>query len=134
MNLVIKDGTVAEKNFIFSSWIKCYTHTVEADLWGKQTATAWLHEYITKLFNKGIEVSFVGDDSTDEIYSYVVFNRELKRIYFGYTKSVYRRDKLFEKLILANNLLGYEFVFIFNGEATRAIAKKFNLTYNPIGR
>jgi hypothetical protein len=134
MNLVIKDGTSAEKNFIFSSWIKCYLRTVEADLWGKQAATAWLHAYITKLFDSGVEVAYVGDDETDEIYSYVVFNRKLRRIYFGYTKSIYRKDKLFDRLMLANNLLGFEFLFIFNGETTRALAQKYQLTYNPLGR
>jgi len=134
MNLIIKDGTDAEKNFVFSSWIKCYMRTVEADLWGKQAATTWLHAYITKLFDGDVEFSYVGDDKGDEIYSYVVFNRKLKRIYFGYTKSVYRKNKLFDRLMLANQLSGFEFIFIFNGESTRSVAHKYQLTYNPLGR
>lgn len=134
MKLIIKDGTASEKNFIFSSWIKCYLRTVEADLWGKPAATSWLHKYITRLFDDGVEVSYVGDDETDEVYSYVVFNRKLRRVYFGYTKSRYRKDKLFDRLMLANGLHGFEFLFIFNGETTRALAQKYNLTYNPLGR
>lgn len=134
MNLVIKEGNPSVKNFIFSSWIKCYLNTVEADLMGKKEATTFMHDFITKSFERGVSVSYVGDTDTDEVYSYVVFDPESRKILFGYTKSIYRRDGNFNRLMEANGLEGFDFCFIFNGALTRAIAAKYNLTYKPIGR
>lgn len=134
MNIVIKEGDSSIKNFIFSSWVKCYIHTVEAELMGIQEATKFMHSFITKKWDEGVKVSYVGDDETDEIYSYVVFDPKEKRIYFGYTKSIYRKDGLFHSLMEHNNLSGYDFCFIFNGAIARNVAAKYNLTYKPLGR
>lgn len=134
MNLVIKPGNASMKNFVFSSWIKCYLNTVEAGLMGKKEATSFIHDFITKKFNEGVSVSYVGDDETDEVYSYVVFDPKDKALLFAYTKSIYRQDKLFNRLMEDNKLSGFSFCFIFNGAVTRAVAEKYNLTYKPIGR
>lgn len=134
MNLIIKPGNASVKNFIFSSWIKCYLGTVEAELMGKPKATKFMHDFITEKFNEGVSVSYVGDDETDEVYSYVVFDPKEKKILFGYTKSVYRRDGLFNRLITDSKLNDFDFCFIFNGALTRAISQKYNLTYKPLGR
>lgn len=134
MNLVIKPGNDSVKNFIFSSWIKCYLGTVEAELMGKQKATKFMHDFITEKYNKGISVSYVGDDETDEVYSYVVFDPKEKKILFGYTKSVYRREGLFNKLVNDSKLYDFDYCFIFNGALTRSISQKYNLTYKPLGR
>lgn len=132
MELIIKQGDASVKNFIFSSWIKCYLGTVEAHLMEKQKAIKFIHDFITQAFDSGVQVSYVGDDETEEVYSYVVYDD--KRLLFGYTKSVYRGDKLFHRLMTENKLSGKDFCFIFNGGITREIASKYNLTYRPIGR
>lgn len=134
MNLIIKPGDASVKNFIFSSWIKCYLGTVEADLMGKKEATTFMHDFITKSFQGGVSVSYVGDDETDEVYSYVVFDPKEKRILFAYTKSIYRRDGNFNRLMEENKLKNFDFCFIFNGAITRSVAQKYSLTYKPIGR
>lgn len=134
MNLVIKKGDLSVKNFIFSSWIKCYLNTVEAELMGKKEATKFMHDFITEKFNEGVSVSYIGDDETDEVYSYMVYEPKTKVLLFAYTKSVYRREKLFNRLAVENKIEGYDFRFIFNGAVTRAISQKYNLTYKPIGR
>lgn len=134
MQLVIKPGNASVKNFIFSSWIKCYLGTVEADLMGRKEATAFMHDFITKKYSEGVSVSYIGDDETDEVYSYVVFEPDTKTILFAYTKSIYRRDGNFNRLVEENKLEGFDFKFIFHGATTRAIAQRYNLTYKPIGR
>ena len=134
MNLVIKKGDHTVKNFIFSSWIKCYLGTVEAGLMGNHEATKFMHGFITKKFEEGVSVSYVGDTETDEVYSYVVFDPKEKKILFGYTKQIYRKDGLFNRLMEANKLHEHAFCFIFNGTTTRALAEKYKLTYKPLGR
>jgi hypothetical protein len=134
MNLVIKPGNASMKNFVFSSWIKCYLGTVEASLMGKKEATTFMHDFITKKFNEGVSVSYIGDDETDEVYSYIVFEPKEKRILFAYTKNIYRRDGNLNRLMEDNKLRGFDFCFIFNGAVTRGVAEKYNLTYKPIGR
>jgi hypothetical protein len=93
-----------------------------------------MHDFITKKYSEGVSISYVGDDDTDEVYSYVVFDPKEKVILFAYTKSVYRRDHLFDRLVKEHELSGYDFRFIFNGAITRAVAQKYNMTYKPLGR
>jgi hypothetical protein len=134
MNLVIKEGNASVKNFIFSSWIKCYLGTVEADLMGKPEATRFMHDFITKKFDEGVTVSYLGDDETDEVYSYVVFDPKKKTILFAYTKSIYRKDGFLNRLVEHNNLTEHNFCFVFYGATTRYLAQKYKLTYKPLGR
>lgn len=134
MELIIKPGDASVKNFIFSSWIKCYLNTVEAELMGKTEATKKMHDFITKKFAEGVSVSYLGDNETDEVYSYVVFEPKERVLLFAYTKSVYRKGGLFNRLAEDAKLDGMDFRFIFNGALTRAIAQKYNLTYKPLGR
>lgn len=134
MELVIRDGNQSVRNFILSSWIKCYLNTVEANLMDKKDATTFMHDFITKKLDEGVKVSYIGDDETDEVYSYVVFDPSERVILFAYTKQVYRRNGMFNRLVNEHCLHDYKFNFIFNGGITRGVAQKYNLTYKPLGR
>ena len=107
--------------------IKNYLSTVEAELMGKNEAAKYLQDQIVYLLENNVSIKCIGDTDTDEVYSYVVY--DLNKIYFIYTKNIYRKNGLANRLIRECKLEGKQFSLIINSYLAKVLANKYNLTF-----
>ena len=128
MELIVRDLLKEEQNFILSSWIKNYLLGIEAELMGRNEAAKYLQEQILKLFSVNkVKVKCIGDQETDEIYSYVIFSDT--NVHFIYTKNIYRKSGLAKRLIEECDLKGKEFNLIINPFMTKILVDKYKFKY-----
>lgn len=128
MELIVRDLLKEEQNFILSSWIKNYLLGIEAELMGRNEAAKYLQEQILKLFSANkVKVKCIGDQETDEIYSYVIFSDT--NVHFIYTKNIYRKSGLAKRLIEECDLKGKEFNLIINPFMTKILVDKYKFKY-----
>jgi hypothetical protein len=106
---------------------------IEAELMGRNEAAKYLQEQILKLFSLNrVTVKCIGDQETDEIYSYAIFNDT--NVFFLYTKNIYRKSGLAKRLINECNLKGKEFNLIINPFMTKILVDKYKFKYKATFR
>lgn len=133
--MIIKTGSKDELNFFLSSIVKNYINYQDIGLRQpehKAEAIKAFSEWIRLQSQQdGFEMIYMNDGETDEILSYVAMNRKLKVIYFAYTKSAYRKNKLAIRLCDSLPITGFFFPLIFHPLATISFQRRYKLSYKP---
>lgn len=127
--IIIRPVAASDKDLIFSTWLKGqywgsdYFQCMDQDQYFKEYG-----EYVTKLICKpGTNIDCaVFNDTPDVVIGYTVYNDQ--KLYWSYTKKDFRKQGVLS--LLLKNMDFTEFSG--HTKVGLAIAKKKNLTFNPL--